>query len=71
MVDKRLDRLESFRAFIQATEEGAPVPPVSEERLRHLHRIHLYAAKWHPCSDGAVSMDLMESVCGSEADLPW
>jgi hypothetical protein len=27
-------------------------------------------AKWHPGSDGAVSMDLMESVCGTEADLP-
>jgi hypothetical protein len=70
MADKRLDRLESFRAFIQATEEGAPVPPVSEEQLRHLHKIHLYTAKWHPGSDGAVSMDLMASVCGSEADLP-
>lgn len=70
MADKRLDRLESFRAFIQATEEGAPVPPVSQEHLRHLHRIQLYLAKWHPGSDGAVSMDLMASVCGAEADLP-
>jgi len=70
MVGKHLDRLRSFRAFVQATEEGAPVPPVSQEHRKHLHRIQLYLAKWHPGSDGAVSMDLMASVCGSEADLP-
>lgn len=70
MAGKHLDRLQSFRAFVQATEEGAPVPPVSQEHLKNLHRIQLYLAKWHPGSDGAVSMDLMASVCGSEADLP-
>jgi hypothetical protein len=42
---------------------------VSEEHLRHLHKIHVYLAKWRPGSDGTVSMDLMAEVCG-EADLP-
>ena len=70
MTDKRLDRLESFRRFISSTERGATVPPVSEEQLRHLHKVHLYLAKWHPGSDGTVNMDLMASVCGTEADLP-
>ena len=70
MSDKHTSCLEHFRVFIQATEEGAPVPPVSEEHLRHLHKIHLYMAKWHPGSDGVVSMALMAEVCGSEADLP-
>jgi hypothetical protein len=70
MADQHRERLDSFRAFIQATEQGIPVPPVSYEHLKHLHKIQLYLAKWHPGSDGAVSMDLMVSVCGSEADLP-
>jgi hypothetical protein len=35
-----------------------------------LHKVHLYIAKWHPGSDGAVSMDVMVGVCGSEAELP-
>lgn len=67
---EHVSHLEYLRAFIQATEEGAPVPPVSEEHLRHLHRIHLYVAKWHPGSDGVVSMELMAAVCGSEVDSP-
>ena len=70
MSAKHISRLECFRAFIQATEEGAPVPPVSEEHLRHLHKIHLYMAKWRPGSDGVVSMALLAEVCGVDADLP-
>jgi len=70
MTDKRLDLLESFRRFICSAEEDAPVPPVSQEQLKRLHKLHSYLAKWHPGSDGAVSIDLMVSVCDSEADLP-
>lgn len=70
MTDQHLCRLESFRKFISATEEGAPVPPVSREQLKQLHKIHLYLTRWHPGSDGTVSLDLMVSVCGSEVDLP-
>lgn len=69
MSNKNISRLEYFRALIQAIEEGAIVPPVSEEHRRHLHNIHLYMAKWHPGSDGVVSMALMEEVRGSEANL--
>ena len=70
MTDQHLHRLECFRRFISATEEGAPVPPVSPEHLKRLHKLHLYMAKWHPGSDGAVSMDVIVSVCNSEAELP-
>ena len=70
MSEKHISDLEYFRAFIHATEEGAPVPPVSEENLRHLHKLYLYMAKWHPGSGGVVSVALMLEVCGSEANLP-
>ena len=70
MRDQHFDRLECFRTFISATEQGAPVPPVSQEQIKRLHKVHTYLAKWHPGSNGAVSLDLMASVCGSEADLP-
>jgi hypothetical protein len=31
MADEQRERLESFRAFIKAVEEGASIPPVAED----------------------------------------
>ena len=70
MADEHLDRLESFRVFIQAIEEGFPVPPVNSDDLKRLHEMSEYVAKEHPGSDGALSIDLMTGVCTPEANVP-
>jgi hypothetical protein len=70
MANEQLDRLESFRAFIKSAEEGAPVPPVGRDDLRRLHETCEYVRKQHPGKDGAVSIDVMASVCSPGANLP-
>lgn len=70
MASDPLDRLDCFRAFIKATEEGAPVPPVDRYDLRRLHLMFEYMEEQHPGSGGAMSIDLLASVCGPEANLP-
>lgn len=48
MADGHLDRLESFKVFIQAIEEGSPVPPVNSDDLKRLRQMCEYIAKEHP-----------------------
>lgn len=67
---KILHRLETFRTFIKAAEEGADIPPVTEEDLKRLHEMCADRAKRYPGRDGAVSIDFMASVCSSAANLP-
>jgi hypothetical protein len=69
MADEKLARLESFRALIKAAEQGATIPPVSRDDLSRLHEIHEDIAKRYPGKDGVVTVDLMASVCSSEANL--
>jgi hypothetical protein len=69
MADEKLARLESFRALIKAAEQGATIPPVSRDDLKRLHAIHEELAKRYPGKDGVVPVDLMATVCSSEADL--
>ena len=70
MADEHLERLESFKAFIQAIGEGSPVTPVNSDDLRRLHEMCEYVAKRHPDSARAISVAFIASVCGPGANLP-
>jgi hypothetical protein len=70
MADEQRERLESFRAFIKAVEEGASIPPVAEEDLRRLHKVSEDIAQHRVGKDGMVSVDLMARVCSPGANLP-
>jgi hypothetical protein len=70
MADEQRERLESFRAFIKAAEEGEPVPPVTEDDLRRLHEVSTDMARRRVGKDGMVSVDLMARVCSPGANLP-
>ena len=52
MVDEQLDRLESFRVFIKAAEEGAAIPPVAGQDLKCLHELCVERAKRYCGKDG-------------------
>ena len=70
MADEHLERLESFKAFIQAIGEGCPVPPVNSDDLRRLHDMCEYVAKRHPESVRTISVAFIASVCSPGANLP-
>jgi len=70
MADEQSDRLEYFRAFIKAAEDGAAIPPVTEEDLRRLHEVSADMAKRRVGKDGMVSVDLMARICSPGANLP-
>jgi len=70
MADEQSDRLESFRAFIRAAEEGAPIPPVAEDDLRRLHEVSGDMAKRRVGKDGMVSVEMMARICSAGANLP-
>jgi len=70
MADEQLDRLDSFRVFITAAEEGAAIPPVAEQDLKCLHGLCVERAKRYCGKDGVVSIDSMASACSPDANLP-
>lgn len=70
MADEQLDRLESFRVFITAAEEGAAIPPVAERDLKCLHELCVERAKRYCGKDGVVSLDSMARSCSPDANLP-
>ena len=70
MADEQLDRLESFRVFITAAEEGAAIPPVAERDLKCLHELCVERAKRYCGKDGVVSLDSMARACSPDANLP-
>ncbi len=70
MADEQSDRLESFRAFIRAAEQGAPVPPVAEDDLRRLHEVSEDMVKRRVGKDGMVSVEMMARICSAGANLP-
>lgn len=70
MADEQRYRLESFRAFIRAAEEGAAIPPVAEDDLRRLHETSVDMAKRRVGKDGMVGVDLMARICSPGANLP-
>jgi hypothetical protein len=70
MADEQRERLESFRAFIKAAEEGAAIPSVAEDDLRRLHEVAADMAKRRVGKDGMVGVDLMARICSPGANLP-
>ena len=70
MADELRERLNTFRAFIKAAEEGDSIPSVSEDDLRHLHEVSADMAKRRVGKDGMISVDLMARICSPGANLP-
>jgi hypothetical protein len=70
MANEQTDRLQSFRAFIKAAEEGATIPPVAEQDLKCLHELCVERAKRYCGKDGVVTLDSMVRACRPDANLP-
>ena len=70
MRNEQSDRLESFRALIDASEKGTPVPPVAADDLRRLHEISVSLAKGHVGKNGVIAVEQMARVCSRGANLP-
>jgi hypothetical protein len=68
--DQQLELLNSFRAFIQAAEEGASIPPVNELDLKALHELCVERAKRYCGKDGVISVDMTARVCSPTANVP-
>jgi len=70
MITEQRDRLESFRAFINAVEEGVPVPSVAADDLRRLHEVSVSMAGGHVGKNGVIAVEQMARVCSRGANLP-
>jgi hypothetical protein len=68
--DQQLELLNSFRAFIKAAEDGAPIPPVNELDLKALHELCVERAKRYCGKDGVISVDMTARVCSPTANVP-
>jgi len=70
MANEEIDRLQSFRRFLQAAEEGAAIPTVDGHDLKCLHELCVERAKRYCGKDGVVTLDSMVRACSPTADLP-
>jgi hypothetical protein len=70
MSDDQAELLKSFRSFIQAAEEGAPIPPVDEHDLKALHELCVERAKRYCGKDGVIGIDMTARACSPTANLP-
>src|SRR5215469_4161863 len=70
MSDQQSEQLKSFRSFIRAAEEGAPIPPVDEHDLKALHELCVERAKRYCGKDGVVSVEMTARACSPTANLP-
>jgi hypothetical protein len=70
MSDQQTELLKSFRAFIQAAEEGAAIPPVAEHDLKALHELCVDRAKRYCGKDGVISIEMTARACSPAANLP-
>ncbi len=70
MSDQQAALLKSFRAFIQAAEEGAAIPPVDEHDLKALHDLCVERAKRYCGKDGVISIEMTARACSPAANLP-
>jgi hypothetical protein len=68
--DQQAELLKSFRAFIQAAEQGAPIPPVDEHDLKALHELCVERAKRYCGKDGVISIEMTARACSPMANLP-
>lgn len=69
MSDQQSEQLKSFRAFLKAAEEGAPIPPVGEHDLKALHELCVERAKRYCGKDGVVSIEMTARACSPTANL--
>ena len=70
MSDQQTELLKSFRAFIKAAEEGAPIPPVDEHDLKALHELCVERAKRYCGKDGVISIEMITRACSPMANVP-
>lgn len=70
MPNDQTDLIHSFRAFIQAAEQGASIPAVDEQDLRALHELAVDRAKRYCGKDGVISIELTARACGPHANVP-
>ena len=70
MADEQPDRVTSFRAFIQDAEQGAAIPPVSEDDLKCLHAVSVERSRRYSGKDGVIGLDVMARACSPGANLP-
>jgi len=70
MPDQQAELLKSFRAFIKAAEEGAPIPAVDEHDLKALHELCVERAKRYCGKDGVISIEMTARACSRTANLP-
>jgi hypothetical protein len=70
MSDQQAELLKSFRGFIQAAEEGAPIPPVDEHDLKALHELCVERARRYCGKDGVISIEMTARACSPAANLP-
>lgn len=70
MSDQQTELLKSFRSFIKAAEEGAPIPPVDEHDLKALHELCVERAKRYCGKDGVISIEMTARACSPTANLP-
>lgn len=70
MAEEQVDRLQSFRAFIRAAEDGATIPPVDEDDLKRLHEASVEMTRLYCGKDGVLSVETMARACRRDANLP-
>ena len=70
MPDGQTDLIHSFRAFIEAAERGAGIPPVDENDLKALHELAVDRAKRYCGKDGVISIELTARACSPNANVP-
>lgn len=70
MSDQQSELLNSFRTFIKAAEDGAPIPSVSEHDLKALHELCVDRAKRYCGKDGVISIEMTARACSPAANVP-
>jgi hypothetical protein len=68
--DQQSELLNSFRTFIKAAEDGAPIPSVSEHDLKALHELCVDRAKRYCGKDGVISIEMTARACSPAANVP-
>jgi hypothetical protein len=70
MTDTTAELLHSFRAFLKEAEEGARIPPVNEDDLKHLHELCVERAKRYVGKDGVISVEIKARTVSPGANVP-
>ncbi len=70
MSDPTAGLLHSFRTFLKEAEDGAPIPAVDAQDLKHLHELCVERSKRYVGKDGVISLDVTERACTPGANVP-